>query len=472
MLEWDDVDHYREIDSRNPRARWLLDDLDAARRLRPALGPAALPQTTLRGAYAGAEVFTKRLVFSGWAVAPKAVAGLVSLRVRATAPPRRDDVLGPPTGQPAGSPCRHSRGSASERFTTLALLLPCRRLAELGDPLRAARSSGASLPLDVVDASSRVVRGSLSAELLDLVAGAPTSGRSLNIWYAAAQAHLDPSLLDLRATDWRDEERESRGLLDHLEALRDGMQDPAEWGPPPEDLAERLADIAISGPAVAALRSLDADRPAMGTEGGDRSIQAGAARIGWAFQSFFNGPETTSLVAPEGRAGDYWRRVLDHCRDGALGSVLDEWLHLVPDQLRIDANSTEPVADVVDSVSRVLRLKDGSMSTDYFDVDDDGGGPRVEELRTHFAMRFGQARGQTAEGDNPVDVRRAFNSPFRPFVLISTSVGQEGLDFHHYAHAVVHWNLPGNPVDLEQREGRVHRYKNHAVRKNLARRVR
>ena len=57
-------------------------------------------------------------------------------------------------------------------------------------------------------------------------------------------------------------------------------------------------------------------------------------------------------------------------------------------------------------------------------------------------------------------------------MLVSTSVGQEGLDFHHYAHAIVHWNLPGNPVDLEQREGRVHRYKNHAVRKNLADRFR
>jgi hypothetical protein len=32
----------------------------------------------------------------------------------------------------------------------------------------------------------------------------------------------------------------------------------------------------------------------------------------------------------------------------------------------------------------------------------------------------------------------------------------------------VHWDLPGNPVDLEQREGRVHRYKGHAVRRNVA----
>ncbi len=38
----------------------------------------------------------------------------------------------------------------------------------------------------------------------------------------------------------------------------------------------------------------------------------------------------------------------------------------------------------------------------------------------------------------------------------------------HYCQAIVHWNLPGNPVDLEQREGRVHRYKGHAIRKNVA----
>ena len=62
----------------------------------------------------------------------------------------------------------------------------------------------------------------------------------------------------------------------------------------------------------------------------------------------------------------------------------------------------------------------------------------------------------------------AFNSPFWPFVLATTSVGQEGLDFHCYCHAVVHWNLPSNPVDLEQREGRVHRFKGHAVRRNVA----
>ncbi len=62
----------------------------------------------------------------------------------------------------------------------------------------------------------------------------------------------------------------------------------------------------------------------------------------------------------------------------------------------------------------------------------------------------------------------AFNSPFWPFVLASTSIGQEGLDFHRYCRRVVHWNLPRNPIDLEQREGRIIRYKCLAIRQTVA----
>jgi hypothetical protein len=90
-------------------------------------------------------------------------------------------------------------------------------------------------------------------------------------------------------------------------------------------------------------------------------------------------------------------------------------------------------------------------------------------MRARFAARFRADVSDTGEDTTrPELLRGAFNSPFWPFVLASTSVGQEGLDFHNYCHAVVHWNLPTNPVDLEQREGRVHRYKGHAVRKNIA----
>ena len=92
-------------------------------------------------------------------------------------------------------------------------------------------------------------------------------------------------------------------------------------------------------------------------------------------------------------------------------------------------------------------------------------------MRQHFARRYANERTTSHDPQAGVHVdavRDAFNSPFWPFALATTSVGQEGLDFHWYCHAVVHWNLPSNPVDLEQREGRVHRYHGHTIRKNVA----
>lgn len=48
---------------------------------------------------------------------------------------------------------------------------------------------------------------------------------------------------------------------------------------------------------------------------------------------------------------------------------------------------------------------------------------------------------------------------------LSISIGLEDLDFPTWRQAVVHWNLPSSPVDLEQCEGHVH---HHAVSKSIA----
>ena len=64
-------------------------------------------------------------------------------------------------------------------------------------------------------------------------------------------------------------------------------------------------------------------------------------------------------------------------------------------------------------------------------------------------------------------LQSAFNSPFKPFVLTTTSIGQEGLDFHWYCRKIMHWNLPGNPVKFDQREGRINRFCSFALRQIL-----
>ena len=83
-------------------------------------------------------------------------------------------------------------------------------------------------------------------------------------------------------------------------------------------------------------------------------------------------------------------------------------------------------------------------------------------------MPYGNIRMTDQATNRANDVRLAFNSPFRPFILASTSVGQEGLDFHWYCRKIMHWNISSNPQDMEQREGRIDRYKSLFVRRNVA----
>jgi len=50
-----------------------------------------------------------------------------------------------------------------------------------------------------------------------------------------------------------------------------------------------------------------------------------------------------------------------------------------------------------------------------------------------------------------------FNTPYRPEILVSTQVGQEGIDLHRECRHVLHHDLCWNPATIEQRTGRVDR---------------
>jgi hypothetical protein len=62
-------------------------------------------------------------------------------------------------------------------------------------------------------------------------------------------------------------------------------------------------------------------------------------------------------------------------------------------------------------------------------------------MRGRVAMRLADYRDEEGAVARLGGVRDAFNSPFRPFVLATTSIGQEGLDFHPYCYRVYDWNL-------------------------------
>jgi hypothetical protein len=132
-------------------------------------------------------------------------------------------------------------------------------------------------------------------------------------------------------------------------------------------------------------------------------------------------------------------------READCNSVLDEYAHVLVEHLGMAGRPLEKISkEVSKAIREALTLRRATLSADAIDVDSAGKVVKIadNEMRFHasFAVRYGgrspeEARTVLREGD----VQKAFNSPFRPFVLCSTSVGQEGLDFHLYCHAVMHW---------------------------------
>ena len=188
-----------------------------------------------------------------------------------------------------------------------------------------------------------------------------------------------------------------------------------------------------------------------------------AATLASGFRSLFNRAEAIGLLDKLLPDDVYWRAVLTYCAWGDLQAVLDEHLH----HLAIAEGDSGPLDD--DEILELAQLVRSTLAlrpSTYSAFDPHRPSQRIP-FTSRFALRYGTAR-QSDEAARLPEVRAAFNSPFWPWVLATTSVGQEGIDFHWWCHSIVHWNTPPNPVDFEQREGRVNRYGGLAIRRNLA----
>ncbi len=194
-----------------------------------------------------------------------------------------------------------------------------------------------------------------------------------------------------------------------------------------------------------------------------------AAIIATGFRTLFNLPETIALIRGSDIKEPYWERVLEYCQEGNLQATLDEYIHILYESLGLMGKGSQAAAiPIADEIHAAVSIRTTSLDFDEIKLSSDD--PfKKRSIRCRYAIRYGEGKNEDGEITREGQVRTAFNSPFRPFILTTTSVGQEGLDFHQYCHAIFHWNLPSNPVDLEQREGRIHRYKSHVIRKNLAR---
>jgi len=453
--------------------------------------PPSLPYYTPSGTPYGdvsPEAITKVLVFSNWRFVPRAIAGLVSYETE-----RRIAEL-------AGERLRYEDLSSRSRRPLLTFsldeqdeprdlnhlvpLYPSPSLCGLLDPLEEAkRAAGEGRTLDhqsLLQMASERIAGLLSS--LQTGRGEREDQR----WYGAAMLDADLRKHEHETRGWFEQRLPWSGFVDaksdddsgeggfkiHVNAFV-GLAGSGNLGKAPEDLVPILAKVAIGSPAIVALRSFRRLAISQGVAGYPTWLLDAAARVGLAFRTLFSQPDATILTRAlyGGREERYWEAMLDHCIAGNLQAVMDEHVHVLRESLGVATKTPEEaIKRIAEEIVSGMALRATVLRVDDFKI---GEALKLAEkpisFRCRSALRFDTDPGEDGGGDTRADqVRVAFNSPFRPFVLASTAVGQEGLDFHLWCHAIFHWNLPSNPVDFEQREGRVHRYKGHVVRRSVA----
>ena len=443
--------------------------------------PPSKPYYPLSGAFAGSEHFSKTLIFSSWEMVPRMLAGLLSYEaerrtIGLLAKQRTDrDVRyfhDDKKRFPAAKLNFSVKDNSPNAMTLFCLMYPSRFLADCYDPIECMNKG---MSLSQIEAA---IKERISGKLQKF--SAPQTGVEDKKWY-----YLFPLVLDgpgyvqtwlgsddtLSAYGEEDEKaKKQKGFQRHLQELRELYQQTSygrtlSLGKMPPDLLEVLATMAIASPAICAYRLYR-------QYAGNGSIPSYMpSQIAKVFINRMNTPESTAVIdLCYGEADDaHWQNVLNYCKDGNLQAMFDEYGHLLTNGLDRDEKLLPRLhRSMIESMQvRTTAYKVDTLND--FRSRMTGKKEKAVNIRTHFAVSFTKGIGEK-DADRKKSVRNSFNSPFRPFVLASTSIGQEGLDFHNYCRRIVHWNLPTNPIDLEQREGRINRFECLAIRQNVAQR--
>ncbi|MGW5524851.1 helicase-related protein [Gordonia sp. NPDC003950] len=476
------VARYDELPRQNPRLESLMAATTGAGWEQLLWVPPSVPYLKPGGPYADPDLrkMTKKLVFSQWSATPTAVASLLSHDAsRRIARSKTASPHGITTTREYVSQRLQFRRSGTDLAAMNAFMLffPLPGLADETDPLRLASAAGR--PYDPEYAEIRFA-GELTGQLPKGCVESGAGDVAALMWQwplmisdPRLSEALRGSVAGLTAADAiaaRVEAPENAGEVETATALDEYVQQAIsvqrstagqDLSVIPTGLARQTARLALHSPANCAWRAfgrLDGDTSKVSI--GGRWRAAGILASG--LRTLFNRWES-SLVLDELYQDNthYWQKVIRYCADGNLQAVLDEYLFHLAAVEGESAYTDESLIQFADKAARALKLNPAI----YKARDPLGDGNDID-FRSRFALRYGETTNE--EGSvRAEDVREAFNSPFWPFVLVSTSVGQEGIDFHPWCHNLVHWNTPGNPVDFEQRDGRVNRFRGHAVRRNI-----
>lgn len=446
--------------------------------------PPSRPYYQPQGVYKNANPFSKTLIFSSWEMVPRMIAGLLSYEaerktVGKLAKANEDKeahyfYTGEKRYPSARMNFSVSNGTPNA-MTLFCLMYPSQFLTKCYDPVDCMNRG---LSLQEIE---KEVKGKITEKLKKYES--TTAGRSDNRWYYVAPLLLDGagyvtgwlgSDEALATFDEEDEKtKRQKGFLTHLQNLKEiyyatNYGKVCNLGKKPDDLLDVLTDMAIASPAITINRTYQNY-----CKKGQSFPSYLPSQIAKIFINRMNTAESTATVELAcGKKSDdaHWQNMLTYCKHGNIQAMFDEYTHVIANGLDTDHNLVDNLHYTIAS-SMDVRTTIYTVDTyNGFKARVNGNKERGTAIRSHFAVAFTKGDGKEKDADRKKSVRNSFNSPFRPFVLASTSIGQEGLDFHNYCRRIVHWNLPSNPIDLEQREGRINRFECLAIRQNIAKR--
>ncbi len=462
--------------------------------------PPSIPYYELDGAFKDSWGYSKTLIFSSWKLVPRMVASLVSYEAERLSignpksisdrEKKEKENFKPYYFQKRRSPRPQftfkvlKEEQEPQQMNNFILSYPCLFLANLYDPAiniaekKSVQQIKAEIKSQLMATFKRLnlnqyVSGEgdwqkwywLGPLLLDK---ASEDNKVLTEWLSEG---LPPSELSIDAENFGTDKDESNGKKIHFELAKTSFfsHSPIAAGKlsneQMEIISEHMAELSIGSPAICYLRSQRRYKEL------SNDLFDAAFNVSSAFLTMFNKPESIAIVRLHTMNGDYWERVLRYMIDGNIQAMLDEFVYLL-----INGENIQSTNELSDFISDILSVR--SSGHEIEDINELIKDPHKEAIkrrtiRSHYAVDFGTQKINIAQGaGRQINIRQAFNSPFRPFVLASTSIGQEGLDFHLYCKKIFHWNLPSNPIDFEQREGRINRYQGLVIRLNLANKYR
>ena len=503
------ISKYDELPKTNARLEALKEKAFINGAERYLWVPPSMPYYEMQGVYKNSRDFSKILVFSSWEMVPRMIGALVSYEAERLTIGRLVHQIRNQDRKNAGYFVEGSRRypTARLRFNVsngevrgmnlFALLYPSKILADMYAPIE---SLNRHESLEVLEKSIRL-KVEEKLNVIEEAYGYRENNREDVRWYYLAPMLMDgvgdakqwtydivremnADEADTTAENVSTKDKKNKGFMAHIDRLKYYLDAPEviHLGRRPDDLEETLVNMVLGSPAVCIYRS------------NGRST-ARATALAKVFVNNFNLQESTAIIdLAYGRCrddGSHWQNVLKYCKDGCFQAMMDEYIHMLKETagFQADDNLDQTVhAMMMDSlkihtatyiadtypdfkkrINGENQRKSGERKSDKHGTD------RTDKKNEGCRVRSSYAVGFTKDvGDNSKvvmrkeNIRNAFNSPMRPFVLATTSIGQEGLDFHHYCRVVMHWNLPGNPIDLEQREGRINRFKCLAIRQNVA----